>query len=263
MADADNHCRIVVGDLDYVVNPAVIRRDFSLSWGEREQRMNALSDYARSSGAGWVSLYARGSDLSEQESLQRLVSFGAERPDLRWLLHFFDDASLAAALSARPGFRPLLNYVSGEKFKLRRMLPVLARFRCPVVVQPIADGGIPCTARERVAVAAEVVQELLDVGLTRADIYVDALSPALGALPCGLGVSLDTLAGVKRELGVRTVVWPHNVGLGQPRPAELTAAYIGMAIQAGLDLAVVDTASDLVTRAISLANSLRASGGKS
>lgn len=263
MADIDGSCRIVVGDLDYVVNPTVIRRDYSLSWGEREQRMNALLDRARSSDAGWVSLYARGGGLDEHESLQRLVSFGAERPELRWLLHFFDDTSLEAALAARPGFRPLLNYVSGEKFKLRRTLPLLARFRCPVVVQPIADGGIPGTARERVAVAAEVVEALLDVGLARSDIYVDALSPALGALPCGLGVSLDTLAGVKRELGVRTVAWPHNVGLGQARPAEVTAAYIGMAIQAGLDLAVVDTTSDIVTRAISLANSLRAVGEKS
>ena len=184
--------------------------------------------------------------------LEQLSHIANNYPDIGVLFHFFDTEGMSRALDIYHR-RPLINYVSGEKRTLERMLPLLKRHPVPIVAQPIDDRGIPPTAKERMSVILHIANTLGQVGISRRDIYVDPLTPALGTLEFPLQVSLNTITAAK-EAGFETISWPANAGLGHPDGKVIAATYAAMAVQAGLDLAVVASTDREICTAIAQAN---------
>lgn len=184
--------------------------------------------------------------------LRRLSCAANNYPDVGVLFHFFNVEGMTHALDIYQG-RPLINYVSGERWALARVLPMLKRHPVSVVVQPVGDMGIPLTATARMEIVLRVADALESVGIDPQDIYVDGLTPALGMLPCPLEVSVETIAAAK-EAGFRTILWPANAGLGHPDGEIVAATYAAMAVRAGLDLAVVAPADRVLRTAIANAN---------
>jgi 5-methyltetrahydrofolate--homocysteine methyltransferase len=245
-------CKVLRGDLDYVANQRVIRDCFDFGWGDWERKIRNTLEAARSEVTPLVSLYARTRGLGEAELLERLSRTANDYPDVGVLFHFFDAEGMSHALDIYRG-RPLINYVSGEHWALDRALPLLRRHPVPIVAQPIGDMGIPPTATARMEIILHIADDLERVGLDRQDIYVDGLTPALGMLHFPLQVSIETIAAAK-EAGFRTILWPANAGLGQPDGKVIAAAYAAMAVQAGLDLAVVALTDTVLCTAIANAN---------
>lgn len=245
-------CQVVRGDLDYVASQTVIRDCFYFDWADWESKIHNTLEAARIEGAPLVSLYARSRALSEAELLRRLSCAANNYPDVGVLFHFFNVEGMTRALDIYQG-RPLINYVSGERWALARMLPMLKRHPVPVVVQPVGDMGIPLTAAARMEIVLRVADALEPIGIDPQDIYVDSLTPAIGMLPCPLEVSVETIAAAK-EAGFRTILWPANAGLGYPDGEIAAATYAAMAVRAGLDLAVVASVDRLLRTAIANAN---------
>lgn len=252
--ETDLGCRVLAGDLDYVANPRVIRECYDDGWDAWARRVSTILDRAESAGAAGVSLYARSRRLGEADLLERVAALAARRPQQQCLLHFLD-AETPSRIARASRVLPTLNHVSGESWVLAQLSSTFGEQPFPVVVQPIGDAGIPQTVAGRMQIIERVAHVLDGLGVPREQIHVDALSPAHGVLPYPLRVSLDLICAAKRA-GFSTILWPANAGLGHPRRDVIAATYAALAVQAGLDWAVVALSDRPLLAAIAAANQL-------
>ena len=256
-------CRLVLGDLDYIAEPGLIPRRYDDGWPAWESLARRTLALAREQGdvhgIPHVSLYARVRGVPEQAVLERLLGVADEFPEVPVLLHHFDTNAAMAAL-ATTSRRPMLSYVSAESWALPLLERLLARHRPRLVVQPVDDRGIAATARERLDIVEGLYERIAPAGLAREDVVVDVLSPALGALPFPLRVSVET-AALARARGFSTIAWPVNAGLGLgTRAGAVARGYATSLVDAGLDFAVVSSRDTALVEAIAVANALKGCG---
>jgi len=68
-----------------------------------------------------------------------------------------------------------------------------------------------------------------------------------------LQISIETVAAAK-EAGFSTILWPANAALGCPAGVMAAGAYAALAVQAGLDLAVVASSDQFLNGVITNTN---------
>ena len=82
---------------------------------------------------------------------------------------------------------------------------------------------------------------------------IDCLSLPVAVYPDQAAETLKAVALVKRELGVRTMLGISNISFGMPDRERINAAFLTMAIAAGLDLPILNPESGQVTDALDAA----------
>jgi 5-methyltetrahydrofolate--homocysteine methyltransferase len=254
-ARPNGQCTVILGDLDYLADPALICRHYDEDWSAWSARaIQALRAGGKVAGR-FVSLYARVRGMTEAETLMNLVTLSNEFPNVQLLLHHFDsEAALPALAVCRQ--RPLLSYVSGESWVQAHIERLASTGRQRLVVQPVDDRGIPDKAADRLAIAEAVYERCAPHGMPRADLYVDALSPSDGALAFPLEVSVETVR-MARANGFETIAWPGNAGLGHADRDVVAGDFATRLVKAGLTHAVVALHDSAVLHAIAKANHSR------
>ena len=99
--------------------------------------------------------------------------------------------------------------------------------------------GIPPTAEGRLAIARRIAAAADAAGIPREDVYIDCLTLTVSAEQDAAAETLRALALCKRELGVRTVLGVSNISFGLPCRGYMNTAFLTLAMQAGLDLAIM------------------------
>jgi 5-methyltetrahydrofolate--homocysteine methyltransferase len=150
-----------------------------------------------------------------------------------------DAAALEAGLKAFPG-RALINSVSAEPERLEQFLPLAKKYGAAVLCLPIAPGGVPATAEERVKIAGEIVDAALAVGLRPQDLLLDPLVLTVAADARAAQETLATLRAYRRRFGYPAVMGLSNVSYGLPRRDLMNAAFCAMALDAGLDAPILN-----------------------
>jgi 5-methyltetrahydrofolate--homocysteine methyltransferase len=84
------------------------------------------------------------------------------------------------------------------------------------------------------------VDRALAAGLRRQDVFIDPLTLAASAEPSGPAEALRALRLIKRELGAVTVMGVSNVSFGLPQRPLVNRAFLAMALEAGLDLPILN-----------------------
>jgi len=163
-------------------------------------------------------------------------------------------AALEAGLAAAEG-RPLLNSVTGEEERLERVLPLVKKYNVPVVAISNDDSGISMDPEVRFAVAKKIVQRAADFGIPAHDIVVDPLAMPVGAL-ASAGRQVFELVRRLRELGVNTTCGASNISFGLPNRHGVNAAFLPMAIGAGMTSAIMNPVRSVEMEAIRAANML-------
>ena len=161
-------------------------------------------------------------------------------------------AAMEAGLRACNG-RPVLNSVTGEDAKLSVILPLAKKYGAVVVGLTMDEAGLPDTAERRLEIARKIVERAEAFGLRRRDVVIDCLSLPVAVYPDQAAETLKAVALVKRELGVRTMLGISNISFGMPDRERINAAFLTMAIAAGLDLPILNPESGQVTDALDAA----------
>jgi 5-methyltetrahydrofolate--homocysteine methyltransferase len=147
--------------------------------------------------------------------------------------------ALEAGLSAYQG-KPLVNSVTGEEERLESVLPLIKKHGAAVVAISNDETGISEDPDVRFEVARKIVERAEDHGIPRADVVVDPLVMPVGAINRA-GVSVFRL--IRRlhdELGVNTTCGASNISFGLPDRHGLNAAFLSMAIGAGMTSAITN-----------------------
>lgn len=144
--------------------------------------------------------------------------------------------------------KPLVNSVTAKTSSMKAIFPLVKKYGGVVVGLTITEEGIPETAEGRFLAARRIVQTALSYGIPRSDILIDPLTMAVSAGQDAPLVTLDALERVKQELGVKTSLGVSNVSFWLPQRETITSAFFLMALQRGLDAAIMNPKSEAMMR---------------
>jgi 5-methyltetrahydrofolate--homocysteine methyltransferase len=157
--------------------------------------------------------------------------------------------ALEAGLEACEG-KALLNSVTGEEERLERVLPLVKKHGAAVVAICNDDSGISTDIDVRFEVARKILNRAADHGIPACDVVVDPLVMPVGAMgDAGVQV-LKLIQRLRTELKVNTTCGASNVSFGLPNRPGMNAAFISMAIGAGLTSAITNPLADTLMQAI-------------
>ena len=177
--------------------------------------------------------------IDEPAVLEHLVRELQAVTDLPLQLDSTDPQALERALRIYNG-KPIVNSVNGEQRSLDAILPLCRKYGAAVVGLTLDEGGIPKTVDGRLAVARRIVAATDAAGIPREDVYIDCLTLTVSAEQEAAAQTLEALTRCKRELGVRTVLGVSNISFGLPCRNYVNTTFLTLAMQAGLDLAIMN-----------------------
>src|SRR5204862_7746768 len=90
--------------------------------------------------------------------------------------------------------------------------------------------------------ARKIVSAAGDHGIATEDVIIDPLAMPVGADTEAVTTTLSTISLIRDELGVNMCLGASNVSFGLPQRHVLNAAFLPMAMAAGLTSAIMSTA---------------------
>ncbi len=177
--------------------------------------------------------------VDEPAALERAIFALSGTTALPLVLDSSDPAALERGLKAADG-KVLINSVSGEEKSLRAILPLARKYGAAVIGLALDASGIPETAEGRLAVARRILEAARAEGLPAEDVVIDCLTLTVSAEQRRALESLRALRLVKKELGLATVLGVSNISFGLPARPVLSSVFFAMALEAGLDGAIIN-----------------------
>ena len=190
----------------------------------------------------------------EPALLLRLVSELQAVTELPLQIDTSDPAALAPALRIYNG-KPLINSVNGKRESLESVLPLVARYGGVLVGLTLDEAGIPADPADRLRIALRIRDAALEAGIPPSDLLFDPLAMAASADPAAPLATLESLRLLKAQ-GFKTSLGLSNISFGLPRRPLLNATFLALAIQAGLDAAILNPHSTPILDALHAASAL-------
>lgn len=163
--------------------------------------------------------------------------------------------ALEAGLEAYQG-KALLNSVTGEEASLERLLPLVKKHGAAVVAICNDDDGISQDIDQRFEVARKIINRAADYGILAHDVVVDPLVMPVGAMASAGQQVFALVRKLREELGVNTTCGASNISFGLPHRHGVNAAFLPMAIGAGMTSAIMNPVRSVEMEAIRAANLL-------
>ena len=242
---------ILVGEL---IN--MTRKPVEQAWKDRDEE--AIASLARTqaeAGADYIDVNS-GVPGEEADCMAWLVDVVQKAVDLPLSIDTSHPEALGKALE-RVQKAPLINSVSAEEERWSSFLPRLKGVSCRVVGLLVGDKGLPKTVQDRVDNAAFLMEKFGEAGFADEDVFFD---------PCVMPVSTDPVAGADLLDALRELEkqWPathriaavSNVSFGLPVRSLLNRSFLGLAMAAGLDAAILNPRDKGMVQALRAADAL-------
>jgi 5-methyltetrahydrofolate--homocysteine methyltransferase len=164
--------------------------------------------------------------------------------------------ALEAGLAVYQG-RALVNSITAEDDRMAAILPLVKKYDAAIIALPNDAEEIPMEADRRL----ELVQHIVEVatkeyGIDKADIVIDPLAMPIGADTEVVNTTMDTMRRIREVHGLNMTCGASNVSFGMPNRHTLGAAFLPMAMTAGLTSAIMDTRTPQIVEAVKAADLL-------
>jgi 5-methyltetrahydrofolate--homocysteine methyltransferase len=157
--------------------------------------------------------------------------------------------ALEAGLSAYEG-KALVNSVTAEEERMERILPLVKKHGAAVIGMANDETGISMVPEERLALARRIIERAADYGIPQEDVIIDPIAMTVAADPtCGV-ITLQTMRLIREHLGNNMTCGASNVSFGLPDRATVNAAFLPLAMHAGLTCAITNPMVPEVRRAV-------------
>jgi 5-methyltetrahydrofolate--homocysteine methyltransferase len=192
-----------------------------------------------------VALNERDDEAAQMRTLVKLLAQAVDAP---LMIDSTEADVVEAALKVHPG-RCIVNSVNLEKSgeRVKRVLPLVRRYGAAVVAMTIDEKGMAQTAERKAEVARRTVGIAREYGVPADSLVFDPLTFTLATGGEEYRRSaVETLEGIRRikaeNPGVSTCLGVSNVSFGLSKPARevVNSVFLYHAVQAGLDLAIVN-----------------------
>ncbi|HEY6003346.1 MAG TPA: homocysteine S-methyltransferase family protein, partial [Anaeromyxobacter sp.] len=192
-----------------------------------------------------VALNERDDEAAQMRTLAKLLAQSVDAPIM---IDSTEADVVEGALKVYPG-RCIVNSVNLEKSgeRVKKVLPLVRRYGAAVVAMTIDEKGMAQTADRKAEIARRMVAVAAEYGIPPDSLVFDALTFTLATGGAEYRHSaVETLDGIRRikaeNPGVLTVLGVSNVSFGLAKSARevVNSVFLYHAVQAGLDLAIVN-----------------------
>lgn len=177
--------------------------------------------------------------IDEPAAMERAVFCVSSAAGVPIVLDSSSPAALERGLKAADG-KVLINSVSGEAKSMRRVLPLAKKYGAAIIGLTLDAKGIPETAEGRLAIARRIRNAARRYGIPDRDIIIDCLTLTVSAEQKRAVETLKAIRLVKSRLGLSTVLGVSNISFGLPQRPIISGTFFAMAIEAGLDAAIIN-----------------------
>ncbi len=201
-------------------------------------------------GAAYLDVNAGTAPEREPDDMVWLVKTVEAVCDLPLCLDSTNPVALKAGLNVvtRP---PMINSVSGEQTRITGVLPLALANKTDLILLALDDKGIPESVEGRMAIIRKLVGLAVDGGLQHGQLHID---PLVTAISTGVGnamLTFDTIRAIKAEFPEAHVTGgASNISFGMPLRPLINRYFIAMAIQSGMDCAIVNPNDRELTAAV-------------
>ena len=210
-------------------------------------RADAIAQAA--AGAHMLDVNAGIPALDEAALLVAAIKAVAEVTDVPICIDSSVIEALEAGLAAYEG-KALVNSVTAEEERMERILPLVKKYGTAVIGMANDETGISMVPEERLVLARRIIERAADHGIPQEDVIIDPIAMTVAADPtCGL-ITLETMRLIRDRLGNNMVCGASNVSFGLPDRATVNAAFLPLAMHAGLTCAITNPLVHEVRRAV-------------
>ncbi len=224
----------------------------------REGKLDLVTEMAESqeeAGAAILDVNMGMNGIDEKEMMLKVVRELSIVTDLPLSIDASHVDVVEAALRIYPG-RALINSISLEPEKFEKLIPVAKKYGAMFILLPLSEEGLPEDLEEKKGIIRTIYDEAMAQGLVAEDIIVDGLVATVGANKNAALEVFETISYCKGELGLATACGLSNISFGLPERMFVNSAFLTMAIQAGLTMAIANPSQDLLMHAMYAADLL-------
>lgn len=224
----------------------------------REGKLDLVTEMAESqqdAGAFVLDVNMGMNGIDEKEMMLKVVRELTIVTDLPLSIDSSHVDVVEAALRIYPG-RALINSISLEPEKFEKMIPIAKKYGAMFILLPLSEEGLPRDLDEKRSIIKTIYDAALEQGLKKEDIVVDGLVATVGANKKAALETFSTISYCKEELGLATVCGLSNISFGLPERMFVNSAFLAMAIQAGLTMAIANPSQELLMHALFAADLL-------
>ncbi|HSO27495.1 MAG TPA: dihydropteroate synthase, partial [Anaerolineales bacterium] len=136
---------------------------------------------------------------------------------------------------------PMINSISGEPERLEKILPIVTKHGCEVIALARDEKKIPETFEKRMAVIEKVLAHTRAAGIPDDKVYVDPLAMTIATLNQSALIACDTIRAAHAQYPeVHFTMGLSNISFGLPARKQINRGLLILAMQAGLDSAILD-----------------------
>ncbi len=192
----------------------------------------------REKGADILDVNVGAPEIDEERELPRYIEELQAVVDVPLQIDTSNPLAMERAMRLYNG-KPLVNSVNGKKESMAAVFPLVKKYGGMVVALTLDENGIPEDARERVAIAENIIAEGEKYGIAKKDILVDPLAMAISADKNAANVTLACVAELTKR-GIQTSLGVSNISFGLPNRELLNAVFLTQALERGLSAAIVN-----------------------
>jgi 5-methyltetrahydrofolate--homocysteine methyltransferase len=189
-------------------------------------------------GADIIDVNVGTQGVDQSALLPRAVECVQQAVDVPISIDTDDPKALEESLKVYQG-KPLVNSVNGEERALEAVLPLVAEYEAAVIGLCMDDRGVPGDAEVRIAIAHKIFERAQEMGIRAENILMDPLCLSIGTDSNAGCVTLNTIRGIKDQLGVNMTIGASNVSFGMPDRGVINSVFLAMALQGGINAPIV------------------------
>lgn len=191
-------------------------------------------------GSSWLDVNAGTPPSREADDLIWLINLAQEVTDVPLCLDSANPDALRVVMK-HVKKTPMINSISGEQNRLSRILPIAAEHGCEVIALCMDDKGIPATTEARIEVISKVFEQTRRAGLPDDKIYVDPLVMTIATNTEAGRITFNTMRAVRAQFPQAHISCGlSNVSFGLPVRALINRTFLVLALDAGMDAAIID-----------------------
>ena len=186
-------------------------------------------------------------EINETEMMVSVIKSLQGVIDLPLQIDTVNPAAMEQAMRIYNG-KALINSVNGKEESMKTVFPLIKKYGGVAIAVTLDENGIPVSAEGRVSIAEKIIARAAEYGIEPKDIIVDPLAMAVSSDSNSANITLEAVR-ILHEKGIKTSLGVSNISFGLPSRADVNSVFYTMAMQNGLDCAIINPHSEEMMKA--------------
>lgn len=178
-------------------------------------------------------------EIDEVAMMEEVVTELQAVTDLPLQIDTTNPKAMEKALRRYNG-KAMINSVNGKEEIMEEVFPLAKKYGGLVVALTLDESGIPATAEGRMAIVEKIYRNAEKYGIAKKDIIIDPLAMSISAEADSANVTLESLRLIRDRYNGKSSLGVSNISFGLPKRDFVNAAFFAMAMENGLNAAIMN-----------------------